>query len=145
MAKTKCIKFVPCYFSNTYFGPPAIAGRVLWSRVCLSVLLSFCLSMDFLGIASSGFSRFLHGARNPYEVVCDRAKFSRNLGKWAKNGQQHGFLNLLKNFLINFYWICSTMNIHIICCVPAQIPYLEKFYFMRSGPNVLSQSDCWII
>ena len=27
------------------------------------------------------------------------------------------------------------MEIYIICCVPAQIPYLEKFLFLRYGPK----------
>ena len=44
-----------------------------------------------------------------------------------KMGQKHGFLNLLKHFVIDFYKICSIMKIYIICCVPAQIPYLGKF------------------
>ena len=43
----------------------------------LNVLLSFRLSGHFLGIASLVFSKFWHGARNPYEVVRDIAGFSR--------------------------------------------------------------------
>ena len=58
------------------------------------------------------FLNFWHGVRNPYEVVCGRAGFSgenllpQNLGKWTKNkkmGQNKGFLNLLKDLVINFY------------------------------------------
>ena len=42
--------------------------------------------------------------------------------------QKQGFFNLLKNFVIDFYWICSVMKIYTIFCVPAQIPYLGKSF-----------------
>ena len=53
--------------------------------------------------------KFWHGARNLYEVVCDKAEFSRKnflpskLGKFTKNGPKTGFFNVLKNLVINFY------------------------------------------
>ena len=50
-------------------------------------------------------------------------------------GQKLGFFHLLENLVINFYWIWSIMKIYIICCVPAQIPYLGKFLFLRYGPK----------
>ena len=98
---------------------------------------SFCLSGHFLGIVSFVFSKFWHDARNPYEVVCDSQIFQKKhfAQKIGKMGQKQGFLNILKNFVINFYWICSIMKIYIICCVPAQIPYLGKFLFLRYGPK----------
>ena len=110
--------------------------------VCPSILLSFHLSGRFLGIVSLVFSKFQHGARNPYEIVHDRTGFSGTNFFAPKIGKMHqkctknrGFYNLLKNLVINFYWICSTMKIYIICCVPAQIPYLGKFLFQRNGPE----------
>ena len=88
------------------------------------------------------FSKFCHDARNPEEVVRDRAGFSRKnffapktgkMGqKWAKN---RGFFTILKKFVINFDWICYIMKIFIFCCVPAQIRYLGKFWFLRYGPK----------
>ena len=54
------------------------------------------------------------------------------MGEWIKNGSKTGFFNLLENF-VNFYWFFYVMEICIICCVPAQIPYLEKFWFLRCG------------
>ena len=74
----------------------AVAGRVLWNRVCPSSRPPSVLpSRHFLGIVSLVFSKFWHGARNPYEVVRDRAGFSRKIffapkigkmdPKWAKN------------------------------------------------------------
>ena len=59
-------------------------------------------------------------------------------------GQKSGFLNLNKNLVINFLWICSIMKIYIICCVPAQILYWEKSCSWDIGQNHLSQSDCRI-
>ena len=64
--------------------------------------------------------------------------------KIGKMDQKQGFFNILENFVIYFDCICSIMKIDIICCVPAQIPYLRKFLSLRYGQNVLSQSDCRI-
>ena len=78
---------------------------------------------------------------NSYEVVRGRAGFSGNFfspkmgKKRPKIGQKHGFFNLLENLVINLYWIWSVMEIYIIYCVPAQIPYLGKFLFLRYGPK----------
>ena len=51
------------------------------------------------------------------------------LGKLTKNGLETDVLNLLKNLVVNFYWICLIMKIYI----NAQIQYLKE--------HVLSQSD----
>ena len=60
-----------------------------------------------------------------------------------RKGQKQGLLKILKIFVINFYWICSVVNMYIICYVPAQVPYLGKISW-DMGQNVLSQSDCRI-
>ena len=52
-----------------------------------------------------------------------------------KMGQKQGFLKLLKDLVIKFYWICSIMKTYIIRCVPAQVPYLGKILFLRYGPK----------
>ena len=81
-------------FRNTVFGPPAVAERVPWNRVCPSFCPSFRLCGRFLGIASLVFSKFWHGARNPYEVVRDRAEFSRKnffAPRIGKMDQTQGF------------------------------------------------------
>ena len=64
----------------------------------------------------------------------------KNWENRPKMGQKHGFLNLLENFVINFYWICSIMKVYI-CCIPAQIPYLGKNFFLRYWPKC-SQPKC---
>ena len=117
---------------------------MLAARVCPS----FRLSRRFLGIVWLVFSKSWHGARNPYEVVRDRAWFSRNiffpkkLRKWVKNGPKTSFFKkILNNFVINFYWICSVMKIGISYCVPAQIPYLRKFWFPRYGSFIKRQAS----
>ena len=84
----------------------------------------------FLGIVSV-FSKFWYDARIHMKFSLT-AEFSPKIGKM---GQKQGFLNLLKNYAINFSWICSVMKIYIICCVPARIPYLGKFWFLRYGPK----------
>ena len=61
-----------------------------------SVRPSICLG-NFLGIAALVFSKFWHDARNPYEVVHDRAEFSRKkiflseIGIMGKNGPKTEF------------------------------------------------------
>ena len=59
----------------------------------------------------------------------------QNLENGPKMGQKQGFLNLLGNLVITFYWIWCILEIYIICFVPAQIPYLGKFLFLRYGPK----------
>ena len=49
-------------------------------------------------------------------------------------GQKQGFLNLLKNLGINFFWIGSIMKIYISYFL-AQIPYLGTFLSLRYGPT----------
>ena len=105
-----------------------------------SVDPSLLLSRHFLGTVSIVFSEIWHGARYSFEVVCDRAFWEKffwpKIGKKSpKMGQNQGFFNLLENLVINLYWIWSLMEIYIIGCVPAQIPYLGKFLFLRYGPK----------
>ena len=81
------------------------------------------LSGHFLGIVSLVFSKVWHGARNPYEVVHDRAGFSKRkillskLGKWTKNGPKIGlfeaFEKLDQSFLRNLFY---NKNIYFLLC-----------------------------
>ena len=127
----------------------------LWNRVCRFSALPF---RSFVGIVSV-FSKFRHDARNPYEVVCHRARFSgkifllRKLRKWTKffqpknwengrkMGQKQGFLNLLKNLVINFYWICSIMKISIIFCALAEIPCFGKLFIPKIWSKIFSTNE----
>ena len=60
--------------------------------------------MHFLGIVSLVFSKFWHGARNPYEIVRDRAGFFSKvflppkLGKWTENGLKTVFFLFVVKF-----------------------------------------------
>ena len=56
-----------------------------------------------------------------------------NLETGPKMGPKQGSLNLLKNLVINFFWISSIMKIYTIFCVTAQIPYLGKYLSLRYG------------
>ena len=104
--------------------------------IVVSILASWHLSGCFLGTGSLDFSGFCQGASNHYEVLHDNPIFLKNF--WSKNwgnGPKIDFLNLKKNLVINFHWICSIMNIFIICCVPAQNLYLGKIFFLRCRPK----------
>ena len=99
---------------NEYFLFHVIAGRHYWTpngswkcpikSVCSSFHPSVLLSRQSLGIVSLVFSEFWHGARNSYEVVLDRARFSgkkfllQNLGKWTKNGGKTGLFEFIERF-----------------------------------------------
>ena len=104
-----------------------------------SALPSFRPSVgSFLGIGSLVFSETQHSVRWPCLVVRDRAGFFlKNLfaQKMGKMGQKQGFLNLLENWVINFFWIWSIKKFYNICCVLAQILYLGKIWFLRDGPK----------
>ena len=130
---------------NFFFGPHSYpegsyeVGSVrpsLLPSVLSSLLLSILPSVQAF---SWSISKFWHVARNPYEVVHDKVGSSwkkiLNCENQPKMGQKQDFLKVLKNFVINFYWICSIMKMYIICYVPAQIPYLEKFWLLRYGPK----------
>ena len=84
-------RFQNMFFLCMLIGPLAVAARVLWNRVCLSFHPFIHLSGRFLWIVSITFSNFWHGARNPCEVVRDRARFSRKnffVTKMGKMGQK---------------------------------------------------------
>ena len=120
-------------------GPPAVPRRILQIRVCLSFRPSFHLSGRFLVIISLAFSKFWHGTRNPYEVVRERAGFSGKkiivpkIEKGPKMGQKQDFLNLLKNLVINFYWICSVMKTYVIAVFLHKSHIWENFCFWDVG------------
>ena len=66
--------------------------------------LTVLLSGHFLGIASSVFSKFSQGARNPYEVLRDGAGFSGKIffapkvGKMDQNRPKTGFFQFIGKF-----------------------------------------------
>ena len=133
-----------------YFVLPAVAGRVLQNSVCPSFRPSFCLSGRFFGIVSV-FSNFWLVARNLYEVVLDTARFSGKnfcLQYWEngrKMGQKQGFLNLLKNVVINFVLnLFYNENLYYLLCSCTNLIALiwEHFYYWDIVQNVLIQSDC---
>ena len=108
---------------------------LLWYRVCPSLWRFFRPSGFSLGILFLVFSKFWHGAINPYEVMRDTAGFwkialPQKLGKWTKNGPKIGYFGFIEKFVIDFYWICSH---YIVWCVPAQISYLAKILFLIYG------------
>ena len=65
-------------------------------------------------------------------------------GKWAQNWPKTGFFEFIGNWVINFFWIWSIKKFYNIFCIPAQISYLRKFWFMRYGPKCSWPIDCSI-
>ena len=125
-----------------FVGPLTVAERVLWNRVW-PILPFCCLCRCFLVIGSLDFSEFGHDVRNPYEVVHDSQIFFEKhffTSKSWKNWPKIGFFEFKENSVIDFHLICSVMKIYIICCVPAQIVYLGKIFFLRYRPK-WSQSN----
>ena len=94
-----------CYSINFWIdiGPPGLPGRILWIRVCLSVLPSICLSVlsrSFRGIGWLVFSGTQHDVRSSCGVVHDSQIFWKN---GPKMDYKQGFLNLLENVVIIFF------------------------------------------
>ena len=103
LSKTEmCLRNVLNVSIENIYWPPngRQKGPIKSHRVCLP----FRLFGHFVAILLF-FSKFWHGARNPYEVVCDRARFSRkknfpnNSKKWTKNGPNTGFFDFIEKFV----------------------------------------------
>ena len=80
----------PILITEKVIGPLALASRVLWIRVCPSVLPYFYPGRSFLGIGSLVFSESQHCIRGLCGVVRDRGRFfgkkiTPKMGKWVKN------------------------------------------------------------
>ena len=93
--------FFVCFW--IFFGPT-------WRSYKLTHVRSFVRSLPaFLEIGSFKFSDFWHKGALLYTLECDGARFSkkkkilRKLG--PKNGWKTGFLDFVKNWIINFFWI----------------------------------------
>ena len=63
---------------------------------------------------------------------------SQNWENEQKVDQKQSFLNLFRNLVIDFYWMCSVKKIYI-CCVPTQIPYLGSFCFWDMEQYIIRQ------
>ena len=117
---------------------PVVAGVVLWNRLSPFVLPSFCMFFCpgvFPGLDHKFFLNFgmvLELYIN--KVVPDRAGFFSKtflVPKIEKMGQSWVFLNSLKNFVINFSWICSMKKIILLMISFA----VFKIVFLKYGPK----------
>ena len=134
------------------FGPPAVAWRVLWNSVCLSFCQSFCLAGTFTWNCFIVFSKFWHGARNLYGILCDKAWFSwkkknllQKLSKWTKNVPKTGFFEFIEKFGQSFLLslFCNEDLFYLLCSCTN--PLFGKIYCSWDmGQNILSESDCKI-
>ena len=106
--------------------PLALAGGILWYRVCLSFLPDICqdVFLEFDHEFSLNFAMVLETLMKMCMTARFFGLFAPKIGKLAKN----------RGFLIGFIWICSIMKMFIIFFVPAQIVYLGKILFLRFSP-----------
>ena len=65
----------------------------------------------------------------------------KNWEKEPKMSQKQYFFNLLENLVISYYWIWSIMEMYIIFCVPAQIPYLGKIFVPKIWAKMFSANQ----
>ena len=80
-----------------------------------------------------------------YKPIRSAWSFGKHFApKIREIGQKQGFLNYLKNLVMNVFLICSTMKVYIICFGPAQIPYLGKYGPRDMDQSAFGQSDCRI-
>ena len=106
--------------------PLVVVGMTLWSRLCPSFPPDICLGVfleldHYISLNSDMVPKTLMKlcmTSRLFEKLFLPLKF----GKWVKiRSKIVLFLNLKKNLVINFHWICSVMKIFIICCVHTQI------------------------
>ena len=114
--------------------------------VLLFILLSVLPSGCFLGIISLDISKFWHGARNPYEVVCDTARISRknffvpNIGKmdqkWARVFWIYWNIlsEIFAEFVLSWKFILFAVLLH-------KSHIWEKFGSWDMDQNVFTKSD----
>ena len=114
-----------------------MAKRVLWNRVCLSFHPSVLLSETFLGIGSLVCSE-TRMALEAHLVLCvtagifEKKHLPPKCRRWVKNKV---FEFIGKIFHCFFFWLWSIKKVYTIYCIIAQIPYLEKIWFLRYGPK----------
>ena len=66
----------------------------------------------------------------------EKVFLTQKLGEMGQNRPKIGFLDLKKKFGHSFHWICSTMKMYMICCIPAQTLYLRKILFMKQAKTL---------
>ena len=125
--------------------PLAVAERIYWNRVCPSFCPVVCRC--FLGIGSLDFLDLWHGARGPYENVCDRTRVPGKIFLAPKIGEidQKWFCFEFKEnvghwFLLNSFY---NENLYYLQCSCTNA-ILRKILFLRYRPNAVNQSDCLI-
>ena len=116
---------------------PMNQGPFVRPSSCPSVFLS----RRFLGIGSLVFSETRHGVRDPHVLLCmiEPDFFfnfcPKNWGNGPKMPPKQFFLIYWKIQSLIFFGIWSIKEVHIVCCILAQILYLEKIWFLRSVPK----------
>ena len=72
----------------------------------------------------------------PWITFFKKIYFAPNTEKMGQNWTKNrACLNLLKNLLFNFYWICCIIDIYMIFCVSVHNLSLVKKLPLKSGPK----------
>ena len=126
----------------SFFGPPAVAGRVLWIRVCQS-FHSFILPSVWMFSWNwhiSFFPETQHGGRPMWCYAWKSWDFwkkyfcTKNGENGPKMGQNYCFFEFIEKFRHCFFFgIWSIRKVCNICSILAQIPYLGKIWLLRYG------------
>ena len=120
----------PLLLTLTHYSP-MLLFYTPWKHQDLSILPSG----SFLGIGWIVFLK-LSMMLEAHVVLCVlEPDFWEKQYFCPQNGVKIGFLNLLENLVIIFFWIRSLKNVYINCCILAQIPYLGKICFLRYVPE----------
>ena len=107
---------------------------------------------SFLGIGSLIFSETQHVVWGPC-VVSDRARFfeknpfAQKMGKMGQKWAKIGFLHLLENLVINFFWIWSAMKVYLFAKFLHKSHIWEKSGSCDMGQNaplLVRLHDFWI-
>ena len=121
-------------FSPSFFEPPAVAGRVLWNRVCPS----FRLSGRFLELYHWFFLNFGMVLEIHMNLCVTEPDFPEKFFFYPKNwengpkmSQKQGFFEFIENFCHEFLQnLFYNKNLFYLLC-----SYSGKFLFLRYGPS----------
>ena len=117
--------------------------------ICLSICL-FVAADIFLELDHQFFQSFGMVWETHVKLCVRKPGFWKNIAfapKMRKIGQKQGFLNLVKNLVINFF-LNLVYNENLSLLFSCKISYLEKTWFLSYGPTFswsIRQQDFLII
>ena len=120
-------------------GPPAVAERILWIRVCQSI----CPEV-FLGLANWFFLKLSMVLEALVVLYITEPDFLKKIflpQKMGKMGQKWVILIYWKNLIIIFFWIWSIMKVYVICIFLHKSHIWENSGSRDMGQNTFGKSN----